>query len=165
MNPGNILSMALSVGAALSSVCMWVVQRRREAPRLRLDFGRGPLRWGRREATDDENTVRAVLELELIVTNLSALPDVLTGLRLRARSQEAGWRPVSFLRAEGRGHDYTRLPIALAPRTTARLFLLVGVNLPASADPQRYFNPPLQLEATLTGLGDRTHQVCAVAAA
>jgi hypothetical protein len=157
MEPINILTTGLSIAGAVSSAYLWVLQRQRETPRLRLHVGRRPPRQAGVYAPPGQTLLDCHFEVELLVTNLSALPDVLTGLRLRVRSSEAGWLRTRRARSEGSNDEYTGLPVRLPPRSSARLFLRLSFQAPDGVEAGHYLASPLQLEGTLVGLGGRQH--------
>jgi hypothetical protein len=163
MDPINIVTTGLSIAGAASSAYLWVQQRQREAPRLRLHVGRRPPRQAGLFAPPDKTLLDGHVEVELLVTNLSVQPDVLTGLRLRVKSNEAGWLHARRTRDPSQADTYTRLPIPLPPRSSARLFLRLSFEVPHGVEPQLYLSSPLQLDGTLVGLGGRTHRVWATA--
>jgi hypothetical protein len=164
MNPITIVTTGLSIAGAVSSAYLWVLQRQREAPRLRLHVGRRPPRHAGLYAPPGQTMLDCHVEVELLVTNLSAQPDVLTGLRLRIKSNEAGWLHARRAREPYQTVDeYTRLPIPMPPRSSVRLFLRLSFEVPEGVEPQLYLASPLQLEGTLLGLGGRTHHVRAAA--
>lgn len=159
MDLASIIPTALSLGAAASSAYLWVAQSRREAPRLQLHFGRRRPRQVGLSGTADPNSLDCHYEVELVVTNLSTMPDVLTGLRLKVRGREAGWVPTRLTRDPYQQADpYARFPISLAPRTSAVLLLRLGFVVPRGIQPADYLTSPLQIEGSVLGLGGREHR-------
>jgi hypothetical protein len=165
----DVLTSLMSVLALLSSAWVWVLQRRRERPRLEAWRRGEPPHWpGFFYNTDDANVSCVQFEATLLFANLSALPDALLHILCRVKSKEAGWLPVVVLRKinPNRDEEYAGLPLELPPRQVVDLRMGFGVNLPdaVSGKPMAYLAEPLQLEVELIGLGERRHQSVVVAA-
>jgi hypothetical protein len=164
VDAGNIISTVLSIGAILSSAYLWVLEKRRQAPRLTASWSGRAFHWLDSWDTEPDGLVHHRFELEVFVANLSALPDVLLDLRFRVKSRD-GWLPARWHGPVDTKSDHTYLPLNLTPRCTEPVYVLLEVATRSGAtdDLESYLaTPTMQLEVEAIGLDNHGHRALAV---
>jgi hypothetical protein len=164
MDSISIISACLSIGAIVSSAYLWVLEKRRQAPRLSASWSGRAFHWLDNWRTEEDGLFRHTFEFELFVTNLSTLPDVLLDLRFRVKSRD-GFVAALWHSPVDAKSERTYLPLNLPPRCTEPVYVLLEVTLrhDVQGELESYLaTPTMQLEVELIGLGERRHRAVAV---
>lgn len=126
----GVISLVVSIGSALMAVYFWLVESRNKLPRVVAHAIERPVVEvvGRQDAP-----VRYLgAKVQLVVVNLSELPNVLLGVRLTARARDGNWVGAREPKEDAnRVTQFKGLPINLLPRVLNRVWAWVWLEVPA----------------------------------
>jgi hypothetical protein len=132
----DFVSLAFSTSSAVATAYLWMVRSNKERARLKTHLMQ--LAVTDLCSTADEACTAVTFDLKTAVTNASALPNVVFGVRAALRLREGGWLP---LHASFQAYDdeaKTDVAFNLPPSQATFLRLRLGTD--------RLPNPPVRPE-------------------